>query len=41
MRTMVYISEGVGEALVERMTRDYLADVGRIAEMPGVTLIEP
>ena len=32
---------GWTEALVERMTQSYLADVGRIAEMPGVTLIEP
>jgi hypothetical protein len=32
---------GWTEELVEQMSRTYLADVGRIADMPGVTLIEP
>jgi len=32
---------GWTEDLVEQMTEAYLVDVGRIAEMPGVTLIEP
>jgi hypothetical protein len=32
---------GWTDALVERMTHSYLADIGHIAGMPGVTLIEP
>ena len=32
---------GWTDTLVERLTQSYLTDVGRIAEMPGVTLIEP
>lgn len=32
---------GWTEELVEQMSQTYLADVGRIADMPGVTLIEP
>jgi len=32
---------GWTETLVERMTQSYLADVGHIAGIPGVTLIEP
>ena len=32
---------GWTEDLVGHLTQSYLADVGRIAEMPGVTLIEP